>query len=86
MCIKRKKVQVCPYVFVFIAIERRLCVLLLAEPYVVLRGRNLKNGGCIPSLKQITQWSAALIDTHLVGLASRAESRQVDSMLLYWHT
>ena len=50
---------------------------LLADPYVSMRGKEMAGGGCLPSLKQVTQWTAALIDSHLVALAARPENRQV---------
>ena len=51
--------------------------LLFAGPNISLAGRQLSRGQCLPSLKQVLCWIAAILDSHLVILSSEPKSKQV---------
>ena len=50
---------------------------MLAESGVSQKGRVLSQGGCLPSLRQVIQWSGAVIDAHLIAFASDQHAAQV---------
>lgn len=48
-----------------------------AETAASQNGRVLAKGGCLPPLRNIIQWSGAVIDAHLIAFSSDQDAAQV---------